>query len=174
MRTLAVVVLSLSLAVGVLAVDALGRPREAVPPCPATSTPSPSSSPVLGPPTPVETVEAPIVGIASWYGNPRKWGEPTVAWYTRKSKWGDPVVFYAAAGPKLRDYLGDQNPYHEHYPLLITNPKTGKTILIVVVDWCQCSKGKKGEKLVDLSPAAFLALGVPLSRGIQKVYISRP
>jgi hypothetical protein len=171
MRTLAVAVLSLSLAVGLLAVDALGRPREAVLPCTATSTPSPTPSPVLGPPTPVE---APIVGIASWYGNPRKWGEPTVAWYTRKTKHGDPVVFYAAAGPKLRDFLGDPNPYLEHYPLLITNPKNGRTILIVVVDWCSCSKGRPGEKLVDLSPAAFLALGVPLSRGIQKVYISRP
>jgi hypothetical protein len=171
MRTLAVAILSLSLAVGLLAVDALGRPRETVPPSPAICTAPPSPSPVLGPPTPVE---APLVGIASWYGNPRKWGEPTVAWYTRKTKHGDPVVFYAAAGPKLRDFLGDPNPYLEHYPLLITNPKTGKTILIVVVDWCSCSKGKKGEKLVDLSPAAFLALGVPLSRGIQKVYISRP
>ena len=174
MRTLAVAILSLSLAVGLLAVDALGRPRETVPPSPAICTAPPSPSPVLGPPTPVETDEAPIVGIASWYGNPRKWGEPTVAWYTRKTKHGDPVVFYAAAGPKLRDFLGDPNPYLEHYPLLITNPKTGKTILIVVVDWCSCSKGRPGEKLVDLSPAAFLALGVPLSRGIQKVYISRP
>jgi len=168
MRTLSAAVLSLSLAVGLLAVDALGRPREAVPPCPATSTPSPTPSPVLGPPTPG------IVGIASWYGNPSKWGEPTVAWYTRKTHLGDPVVFYAAAGPKLRDFLGDSNPYHEHYPLLITNPKNGRTILIVVVDWCSCSSGRPGEKLVDLSPAAFLALGVPLSIGIQKVYISRP
>lgn len=171
MRTLAVAILSLSLAVGLLAVDALGRTREAVPPSPAICIAPPSPSPVLGPPTPVE---APIVGIASWYGNPRKWGEPTVAWYTRETKYGDPVVFYAAAGPKLRDFLGDPNPYLEHYPLLITNAKNGRTILIVVVDWCSCSKGKKGEKLVDLSPAAFLALGVPLSRGIQKVYISRP
>ena len=171
MRTLAVAVLSLSLAVGLLAVDALGRPREAVPPCPATSTATPSPSPVLGPPTPVEV---PIVGVASWYGTPSKWGQPTVAWYTRKSKWGDPIVFYAVAGPKLRDFLGDSNPYHEHYPLLITNPKNGRTILIVVVDWCSCSSGRPGEKLVDLSPAAFLSLGVPLSIGIQKVFISRP
>jgi hypothetical protein len=171
LRTLSAAVLSLSLAVGLLAVDALGRPREAVPPCPATSTATPSPSPVLGPPTPVE---APIVGVATWYGNPSKWGEPTVAWYTRKTLLGDPVVFYAAAGPKLRDFLGDSNPYHEHYSLLITNAKNGRTILIVVVDWCSCLSGRPGERLVDLSPAAFLALGVPLSIGIQKVSISRP
>ena len=157
MRTLSAAVLSLSLAAGLLAVDALGRPREAVPPCPATSTATPSPSPVLGPPTPVEV---PIVGVATWYGNPSKWGEPTVAWYTRKTHLGD--------------FLGDSNPYHEHYPLLITNAKNGRTILIVVVDWCSCSSGRPGEKLVDLSPAAFLALGVPLSIGIQKVSISRP
>jgi len=168
MRTLSAAVLSLSLAVGLLAVDALGRPRETVPPCPATSTATPTPSPVLGPPTPG------ISGIATWYGNPRKWGQPTVAWYTRKTNLGDPVVFYAAAGPKLRDFLGDPNPYLEHYPLLITNAKNGRTILIVVVDWCSCSSGGRQEKLVDLSPAAFQALGVPLSVGIQKVYISRP
>lgn len=168
MRTLAAAVLSLSLAVGLLAVDALGRPRGTVPPDPAICLAPPTPSPVLGPPTPG------IVGIATWYGNPRKWGEPTVAWYTRETKYGDPVVFYAAAGPKLRDFLGDPNPYLEHYPLLITNVKNGRTILIVVVDWCSCSKGRPQEKLVDLSPAAFQALGVPLSRGIQKVYISRP
>jgi hypothetical protein len=163
MRTLAVAILSLSLAVGLLAVDALGRPRETVPPSPAICIAPPSPSPVLGPPTPG------VVGISTWFDATKN-----SAWYTRKTKLGDPIAFYAAAGPELRDYLGDPDPYLEKYPVLVTNPKTGRTILVVVVDWCSCSKGGRQEKLIDLSPAAFLALGVPLSRGIQKVYVRLP
>jgi hypothetical protein len=118
-------------------------------------------------PTPIPLPTA--VGVASWYDATKN-----SAWYTRTTKWGDPVEFYAAAGPKLRDLLGDPNPYHEHYPVRITNPKTGVSILAVVVDWCQCSKGKPGEKLVDLSPSAWLALAggeFGLGRGIQKVIV---
>ena len=120
--------------------------------------------------TPIATPSS-IVGVATWYGNVRKWGEPTVAWYTRKSKWGDPVEYYAAAGPALRDLLGDSNPYHEHYPIRVTNVATGRSIIAVVVDWCSCSSGGKQEKLVDLSPAAFKALGASLGRGILKVEV---
>jgi hypothetical protein len=164
MRTLAVAILSLSLAVGFLAVDALGRPRKDVPPSPAICTAPPGPSPVLGPPTPPG-----VVGISTWFD-----ASKNSAWYTRKTTLGDPIVFYAAAGPKLRDYLGDPDPYLEKYPVLITNVKNGRTILVVVVDWCSCSKGGQQEKLIDLSPAAFVALGVPLSRGIQKVYVRLP
>lgn len=113
-----------------------------------------------------------IDGVASWYGNPRAYGEPAIAWYTRKSQWGDPVKFYAAAGPELRRMIGDPNPYHEHYPLIVTNRKTGARIQVVVVDWCQCSKGKPGEKLIDLSPAAFLAVCGSLGRGICAVTVA--
>jgi hypothetical protein len=119
-------------------------------------------------PMPVDTVD----GVASWYGNPARYGAPAIAWYTRESKWGSPVTFYAAAGPKLRKLLGDPNPYHEHYPVIVTNRKTGASIRAIVVDWCGCSSGKQGEKLIDLSPAAFKALGVPLSRGIVAVSVT--
>lgn len=117
-----------------------------------------------------------VTGIASWYGRTGKghYGEPTVAWYTRKTKWGDPVTFYAAAGPSLRDALGDDNPYHDHYPVQVTNPRTGITITVVVVDWCGCSSGTDHEKMIDLSPAAFQALGVHLTRGIQRVIVTLP
>ena len=117
----------------------------------------------------IELAPPSVEGIASWYGNPRHYGEPALAWYTRSSVWGEPIEFYAAAGPELRRLLGDPNPYHEHYPVTITNPATGRTIEAVVVDWCSCSAGRDHEKLIDLSPAAFEALGVPLSRGIQEV-----
>lgn len=119
----------------------------------------------------LQPAEPSATGIASWYGNPRRYGEPAIAWYTRTSPWGEPVEFYAAAGPELRRILGDPNPYHEHYPVTITNPATGQTIEAVVVDWCGCNTGRR-EKLIDLSPAAFEALGVPLSRGIQEVEVT--
>lgn len=119
-------------------------------------------------PAPVGTVD----GVASWYGNPAHYGAPAIAWYTRKSQWGSPVTFYAAAGPKLRKLLGDSNPYHEHYPVIVTNRKSGVSIRVIVVDWCGCSSGGRGEKLIDLSPAAFKALGVPLSRGIVAVSVT--
>lgn len=110
-----------------------------------------------------------VVGVASWYDATKNH-----AWYTRTTKLGEPVVFYGAAGPKLREALGDDNPYHEHYPVTITNPRTGITIQVIVVDWCSCSEGRKGEKIIDLAPAAFKALGVNLHRGIQKVIITLP
>lgn len=123
------------------------------------------------PEVPAEPPSRSIEGIATWYGNPRAYGEPAVAWYTRKTKWGDPIAYYTAAGPKLRDLLGDQNPYHERYAIRITNPKTGIALEAWIVDWCSCSKGQPHERLIDLSPALFQALGLPLSRGIQLVRV---
>ena len=125
-------------------------------------------------PQPVASVEitpepVQVIGVATWYDATKNH-----AWYTRKTALGDPVIFYGAAGPKLREALGDDNPYHEHYPVMITNPSTGITIEVIVVDWCSCSKGKEWEKVIDLSPAAFKALGVSLPRGIQKVIITLP
>ena len=112
-----------------------------------------------------------VRGVASWYGNPRVYGAPAIAWYTRTTRYGAPITFYAAAGPALRDLLGDANPYHEHYPVTVTNPRTGISIPVVVTDWCGCSSGSDREKLIDLSPAAFKALGIPLTRGIQPVIV---
>ena len=139
----------------------------------ALNAPSPSlirSAPGLAA-APLKLAEAGLTGIASWYGDPAHYGRPAIAWYTRASEWGDPIVFYAAAGPALRRLIGDSNPYHEHYPVTITNPATGVTIEAVVVDWCGCTGGAD-EKLIDLSPAAFTALGISLARGIQLVRVT--
>jgi hypothetical protein len=140
---------------------------------------------LLGAPTPARAPEIPapllmidqpevppalpapsIEGIATWYDATKNH-----AWYTRKTKLGDPIVFYAAAGSKLRDLLGDPNPYHESYAIRITSLKTGISVDAWVVDWCSCSKGKPNEKLIDLSPELFQALGFSLSRGIQPVRV---
>lgn len=121
------------------------------------------SQPTLSPPEPVKSVN----GVASWYDATRN-----NAWYTRQTKWGPSVKYYAAAGPATRALIGDKNPYHEHYPVYVTNRKTGRTIRVIIVDWCQCSKGERGEKAIDLSPAAFKALGLPLGHGVVRVTIT--
>ena len=143
----------------------------------ATATPAGTPpAPYDQPPTPSAAPAAPrtITGVASWYGRTGKghWGEPTVAWYTRETKYGPAIEYYAAAGPAARELIGDDNPYHEHYPVRVTNRMNGRSIWVIIVDWCSCSSGHKGEKAIDLSPAAFQALGAPLSRGILPVDIT--
>lgn len=128
--------------------------------------PVPSVAPYHGPlgtPTPVEHVN----GVATWYD-----ASKNHAWYTRETALGPSIEYYAAAGPAVRDLIGDDNPYHEHYTAYVTNRKTGRTIRVTIVDWCSCSSGRPWEKAIDLSPAAFQALGLPLSRGIAPVTIS--
>ena len=90
------------------------------------------------------------------------------AWYTRGDK---PTLFYAAAGPALRalkDFRWGKKPYR----IIVENLKNGKAIVAWVVDWCQCRGQTGNEKLVDLSQAAFVALGVPLGNGVQRVRVT--
>ena len=90
------------------------------------------------------------------------------AWYTLGDK---PTLFYAAAGPALRalkDFRWGKKPYR----IIVENLKNGKAIVAWVVDWCQCRGQTNNEKLVDLSPAAFVALGVPLGNGVQRVRVT--
>lgn len=109
-------------------------------------------------------LDEPVVvsGVASWYDAER---DGQSAWYTRAG-----IRYYAAAGPELRRALGGY-AYREAYQVRITNEATGTYAVAWVVDWCQCSKGDKTEKIIDLSPALFEALGVNLSRGVQRVTI---
>jgi rare lipoprotein A (peptidoglycan hydrolase) len=109
-----------------------------------------------------------IDGIATWYDASKNY-----AWYTRDpranaaryNQEGAPYPFYVAAGPELRalkPFKWGDKPYR----VSIYNYKTKKEIIGWVVDVCVC------KRLVDLSPAAFSALGVPLGRGIQKVKVT--
>jgi len=113
------------------------------------------------------TVAAPILksvkGKATWYDATKN-----NAWYTRGDK---PTLFYAAAGPALREiknFRWGKKPYR----IIVENLKNGKTIVAWVVDWCQCRGQTDNEKLVDLSPAAFTALGVELYMGVQRVRVT--
>lgn len=115
-------------------------------------------------PTPAPTLEiTSTIGKATWYDATKN-----NAWYTRGDK---PTLFYAAAGPALRqikDFRWGKKPYR----IIVENLKNGKAIVAWVVDWCQCRGQTNNEKLVDLSPAAFVALGVPLKNGVQKVRVT--
>ncbi len=116
-------------------------------------------------PTPVPAI--PEVGIAigkaTWYDATKN-----NAWYTRGDK---PTEFYAAAGPALRrikDFRWGKKPYR----IIVENLSNGRMIVAWVVDWCQCRGQTNNEKLVDLAPEAFVALGVPLARGVQRVRVT--
>ena len=113
------------------------------------------------------TVVAPILksvkGKATWFDAERG-GQSS--WYVREG-----YEFYAAAGPALREiknFKWGKKPYR----IRVENLKNGKTIVAWVVDWCQCRGQTDNEKLVDLSPAAFTALGVDLNMGVQRVRVT--
>lgn len=110
-------------------------------------------------PTPEPEPTKAIVGVASWFDAKRA-GQST--WYSRAG-----VKYYAAAGPALRavkNFRYGMNPY----PIRITNLKTGRSVVALVVDWCECPAKNR---IVDLAPALFKELGVDLSVGLQKVSI---
>ena len=132
----------------------------AIPTAPATVTLRDSFKPE---PTPVATQPLSVKGKATWYDATKN-----NAWYTRGDK---PTLFYAAAGPALRalkDFRWGKKPYR----IIVENLKNGKAIVAWVVDWCQCRGQTGNEKLVDLSQAAFTALGVDLNMGVQRVRVT--
>ena len=117
-------------------------------------------------PEPTATAESLVLSVkgkATWFDAQRD-GQST--WYVREG-----YQFYAAAGPalrKIKDFRWGKKPYR----IIVENLKNGKAIVAWVVDWCQCRGQTNNEKLVDLSPAAFVALGVPLGNGVQKVRVT--
>jgi rare lipoprotein A (peptidoglycan hydrolase) len=69
---------------------------------------------------------------------------------------------------KIEDFRWGKKPYR----IIVENLRNGKAIVAWVVDWCQCRGQTNNEKLVDLAPAAFEALGVPLGHGVQRVRVT--
>lgn len=133
----------------------LSTAQQPAPPLRDSFKPEASASPVL--------TGRNVRGKATWYDATKN-----NAWYTRGEK---PTLFYAAAGPalrKIKDFRWGKKPYR----IIVENLNNGKAIVAWVVDWCQCRGQTGNEKLVDLSPAAFEALGVPLGNGVQRVRVT--
>jgi len=86
-----------------------------------------------------------------------------------KASWYDTVPrghgFAAAAGPALRRALGTS-----WRGKTVTVRANGRSIRVVVSDWCRCYKGTAMERLIDLDVRAFALLDSP-TRGIVNVEV---
>jgi hypothetical protein len=103
-------------------------------------------------------------GIATHYDAERN-GQ--TAWYTREG-----IEFYGAAGPELRREKAHE--WRNRYRVIVTSKLTGISVIVHVVDFCECRGGDKkpgNDRLIDLAPAVWDALGVPLYLGVTKVKI---
>jgi hypothetical protein len=103
-----------------------------------------------------------LSGIATWYDAQRGGGS---SWYTRQG-----ILFYGAAGPELRALVPHR--YLGRYRVVITSTLTGRSIYVDVVDYCSCegrAADPADDRLIDLSPLVWRALGVPLGRGVMPI-----
>jgi hypothetical protein len=81
-------------------------------------------------------------------------------------------VLYGAAGPALRKII--RHKWGNRYRVIVSSKVTGIAVVVWVVDFCECRGGDKNpdnDRLIDLAPAVWDALGVPLSRGVTAVTI---
>ena len=89
------------------------------------------------------------------------------SWYTRAG-----IKFYGAAGPALRREI--KHKWRNQYPVIVRSEITGRAVIVWIVDYCECRGGDKkpgNDRLVDLAPAIWDALGVPLWRGVTPVTV---
>ena len=135
--------------------------------------PSPTPAPTVTPTVAPE--ESVLTGIATWYDATKN-----NAWYTRRkghfesNQRGGPYPLYGAAGPELRK-MRNFTYNNEPYQIVVTSVLTNRSVVVWVVDWCSCKGVKKDptdDRIIDLAPAVWDALGVGLHRGIMKVRIS--
>jgi hypothetical protein len=116
-------------------------------------------------PTPELILPNPTLhGIATHYDAERN-GETT--WYSRAG-----IEFYGAAGPDLRAEV--RHEWRNKYRVIVTSERTGRSVVVWIADFCECrggDKNPKNDRLVDLAPAVWNALGVPLHLGVTPVTI---
>jgi len=86
---------------------------------------------------------------------------------TGRASWYDYVPGGAAAGPRLRSLLG------KHWRGQVVQVCTSDAcVRVTLSDWCQCYKGEKRERIIDLDTGSFAALA-PTSAGLVRVTIRR-
>lgn len=103
-----------------------------------------------------------FVGTATWFDAER--GNQT-AWYTRAG-----ITLYGAIGADVRAYR--QHYWRTSWDVKITSLLTGKSVIVHVVDECTCYGVRKvvgDEPLIDLAPAVWRRLGVPLGVGVMPI-----
>jgi hypothetical protein len=130
-------------------VDSLEAPTSAIQPAPVTSggtgneqgTQAPAAGSRTPAPRPSATA-ATVRGLASWYGVD-----------------GD----VAAAGPALR--------HSGHWRGSVVAVCADRCVTVRLVDFCQCYRGQRSERVIDLSPSVFARLA-PLSAGLIRVSVS--
>jgi len=57
--------------------------------------------------------------------------------------------------------------------LRIQSGQTGLTVVAPVIDWCQCYRGTRDERIVDLQWDVVEALGLELAQGLYPVTVVR-
>ncbi len=116
----------------------------------ATPTPRPTDAAVRDvPQTPAAATPLPAISRVTWYVDPRL----------------GPDGLYGAAG----DWHWGDAPY----PVTLVRVADGRTYSVTVTVADACTACRDGNPLLDISPAAFRSLGVPLSVGVVKVSVSR-
>ena len=133
-------------------------PNPVIAPTP-TRIPTPIPTPI------VQTEPNPLIRGRATHYDAERHGQS--AWYTREG-----IVMYGAAGPALREII--RHKWGNRYRIIVSSKLTGIAVVVWVVDFCECRGGDKNpdnDRLIDLAPAVWDALGVPLSRGVTAVTI---
>lgn len=130
------------------------------------ANPVPTGEPVA--PLPIVVANQPevplgyFVGTATWYDADR--GNLST-WYTRAG-----ITLYGAIGRELREFK--PHYWRTSWNVEVVSLLTGRSVIVHVVDECTCYGVKADptdDRLIDLSPEVWQALGVPLSRGVMPI-----
>lgn len=132
------------------------------------TNPVPTGEPVAPLPTVVANQpEVPLgyfVGNATWYDADR--GNLST-WYTRAG-----VDMYGAIGAEVRAFK--PHTWRTSWNVQVVSLLTGRSVIVQVVDECTCYGVRAvtdDQRLIDLSPEVWQALGVPLSRGVMPIVL---
>jgi len=130
------------------------------------TNPVPTGEPVA--PLPIVVADQPavplgyFVGTATWYDADR--GNLST-WYTRAG-----IDMYGAIGAEVRAFK--PHTWRTSWNVEVVSLLTGRSVIVQVVDECTCygvRANPDDQRLIDLSPEVWAALGVPLGRGVMPI-----
>jgi hypothetical protein len=103
-----------------------------------------------------------FVGTATWYDADRR---NLSTWYTRAG-----IDLYGAIGAEVRAFK--PHAWRTSWNVEVVSLLTGRSVIVQVVDVCTCygqRANPNDDRLIDLSPEVWQALGVPLGRGVMPI-----